>query len=378
MANTTIISKLSNDNILVNANGNEFTIDPTYTVHKDVNLDIVFVRDSSGVDKNQFRVVDIEKVIRKDLTEILIADINTLFTELITFFFFKLAGGGGGTSPNLSHLGNFTNYTDLITQFPTSTVGDLAYVENSQGIQWLPGSFGGTFYSKGTYLWNGAIWDSAVDEIADAIENMTLSAVLDKGNTANSGQHIILKDTGKIKIETGSGPFSTRLEMGVEGNDVVLRAPNSGASGDDILIDVPNIGNWVKFRSGIFSGDAGFQAIGNAITTFISKLTGIDRTITFQDKDYTVAGLNDILKQKVGKALNVDFIGNPKKAVIGFTTPFSDANYSPQLICETINNRSFSPVVESITANSFVINMDVNNINNLVSVRFTATKFGEN
>lgn len=84
----------------------------------------------------------------------------------------RLSSGVVDSSPNLHHLGNFINYTDLITQYPISNIGDLAYVENSQGTAWLPGSWGGTFYSEGTYLWNGSVWDSAVDEIAKAIQDL--------------------------------------------------------------------------------------------------------------------------------------------------------------------------------------------------------------
>lgn len=57
-----------------------------------------------------------------------------------------------------------------MTQYPTAGTGDLAYIENSQGFPWLPGPILGTFYSKGVYLYNGAFWDSSVDEIAAQLE----------------------------------------------------------------------------------------------------------------------------------------------------------------------------------------------------------------
>jgi hypothetical protein len=82
------------------------------------------------------------------------------------------------------------------------------------------------------------------------------------------------------------------------------------------------------------------------------------------------------LEQRAGTVLNAAFTGNPKKATVTFTTPFADANYSPALSCSTINGAQFAPIIESITASSFVINVGVNNINNLTAVYWTATKHG--
>lgn len=77
-------------------------------------------------------------------------------------------GTGGGSGQG--YIGVFANYTALTTAYPTAPLYSLAYVENSQGTAWLPFSWGGTFYSKGTYVWNGSEWDSSVDDIANALE----------------------------------------------------------------------------------------------------------------------------------------------------------------------------------------------------------------
>ena len=34
--------------------------------------------------------------------------------------------------------------------------GDLAYIKNSLGSMWLPGTLGGTYYPKGIYIYDGA------------------------------------------------------------------------------------------------------------------------------------------------------------------------------------------------------------------------------
>jgi hypothetical protein len=83
------------------------------------------------------------------------------------------------------------------------------------------------------------------------------------------------------------------------------------------------------------------------------------------------------LEEKAGVTLAAAFAGNPKKATVTFSTAFSDTNYTPNIVCETTANTTFSPCVESITAASFVINMGANNIAGLTAVRWHATAHGE-
>jgi hypothetical protein len=47
-------------------------------------------------------------------------------------------------------------YADL--PLPNTVPGQKYGVINSQGTSWLPGSLGGTYYSKGYYYSNGTIW----------------------------------------------------------------------------------------------------------------------------------------------------------------------------------------------------------------------------
>jgi len=78
------------------------------------------------------------------------------------------SGGGSGTG----YIGVFANYTALITAYPTAPILSLAYVQNSQGTAWLPGGMGGTFYSKGTYLFDGVNWVSSVDDISKELQDL--------------------------------------------------------------------------------------------------------------------------------------------------------------------------------------------------------------
>ncbi len=48
--------------------------------------------------------------------------------------------------------------------------GTLSYVYESEGTSWLPNSLGGTYYPAGFYTWNGSIWVSDRNAIANQIE----------------------------------------------------------------------------------------------------------------------------------------------------------------------------------------------------------------
>lgn len=54
---------------------------------------------------------------------------------------------------------NVTNYDQLIAEYPANEYnGDFAYVQESEGTPWLPGSLGGTYYPNGLYWSNGTSW----------------------------------------------------------------------------------------------------------------------------------------------------------------------------------------------------------------------------
>lgn len=54
--------------------------------------------------------------------------------------------------------------------YPGINVGELAYVNQSQGTQWLPGTLGGTYYPQGWYLWTGSEWVSDRNSIVNQLQ----------------------------------------------------------------------------------------------------------------------------------------------------------------------------------------------------------------
>jgi len=66
---------------------------------------------------------------------------------------------GGGTSSPQPFAFTADNYTDL-QSITGMTDGDLAYVVNAEGTQWLPGTMGGTYYPNGIYVYATGTWTS--------------------------------------------------------------------------------------------------------------------------------------------------------------------------------------------------------------------------
>ncbi|MGR3177846.1 MAG: hypothetical protein ACUZ8E_07290 [Candidatus Anammoxibacter sp.] len=111
MANTITITKTAKGVILVNNDGDEYTLLPDYRIRKK-NGNVEILNDLGGM-IDTFTPNDVEKVILSDGSEIVINDIDTLFTQLMTNFFFKLTGSGDGIefiSDANSSLGQDGNY----------------------------------------------------------------------------------------------------------------------------------------------------------------------------------------------------------------------------------------------------------------------------
>ena len=94
------------------------------------------------------------------------SDLDTLILYLNPLVF---ASDGGGIPINQQA----DNYSALIAG---TEIGDISYVENSQGAAWLPGTLGGNYYPAGWYVWDGSVWVSDRNAIANEINNLLLSA----------------------------------------------------------------------------------------------------------------------------------------------------------------------------------------------------------
>lgn len=94
-----------------------------------------------------------------DVTQTSVGD---CFENIVAALFTTETGG-------VSFTQQVNQYNDLVAGI---TVGDLAYVENSQGTAWLPFALGGTYYPAGVYRWDGVVWVSDRNAIANELSKL--------------------------------------------------------------------------------------------------------------------------------------------------------------------------------------------------------------
>ena len=74
----------------------------------------------------------------------------------------QIGGAGGGTTYQRA---------ETFSSLPSGlAVGDLAYINTSEGTAWLPGTMGGSYYPAGWYVWNGTVWNSDRNSIANQFQ----------------------------------------------------------------------------------------------------------------------------------------------------------------------------------------------------------------
>ena len=110
-------------------------------------------------------------------------DIEILYKYSYQGLPISLGGVGGGVSYKRA-----ASYSVLIDG---GAIGELAYVNTSQGTPWLPGTIGGQYFPSGWYLWNGTDWISDKNSIANQFEtninslNTKVNIVTGKGLSTN-------------------------------------------------------------------------------------------------------------------------------------------------------------------------------------------------
>lgn len=126
--------------------------------------------------------------------------------------------GGGGTSSPQPFAFTADNYTDLLN-LSGMTDGDLAYVVNSEGTAWLPGTIGGSYYPNGIYIYATGTWTSDRNAIA-----LQLSIISETYEVYQVGSNNITNTPTAVDFNTerASSSFFTLLAGGVIRVDKVI------------------------------------------------------------------------------------------------------------------------------------------------------------
>ena len=180
-----IKQSLVNSNTMFNLNGLDYKkgIWETFYLNKEINpttLDVNLNKISIGVrsqtDQTNVLQHPVEIVGWLDGTNTPYNNLDTLTSDLSDLLGFD---NGGGVGSAITVTQQVVNYAALIDG---DNVGELAYAENSQGTSWLPSSMGGIYYPSGFYLWDGVIWVSDRNAIANQLEQ----TIINLNNKVNS------------------------------------------------------------------------------------------------------------------------------------------------------------------------------------------------
>ena len=134
-----------------------------------------------------------------------------------------------------------------------------------------------------------------------------------------------------------------------------------------------DIANWVVF-GGVGAADTNDQEIvldGDNVTLRLRK--GTIGGVPIPDST-VVLPFSTPAPTKSGFIVPGGFTGSPAKAAVIFATPFADALYTPSVTMLSPDN--YSPTVESITPNGFVINLNSKS-SPTMNVDWTAIKHGQ-
>lgn len=228
-------------------------------------------------------------------------DIGVLYKYNYEELPISLGGAGGGTS--------YQRAETFSTLVDGSSIGDLAYVNTSEGTVWLPGTFGGSYYASGWYLWNGSLWISDRNSIANQFET-----------NINSLNTKVDKVSGK---ELSSNDLTNALKTQYDSNTSWINT-----NGDN-LIDhknsVSNPHNVTKSQVGLGSVDntsdlnkplssATILALNSKVNTAIgerlinaSEIIKLSNTVGINTGDFLLS--DDLIIQTASKQ-NTTFINN--------------------------------------------------------------------
>ena len=108
-----------------------------------------------------------------------------------------------------------TNYSELLTKAPTPNINEIAYVYETQGIQYLPGSWGGDYYPQGSYIYNGSNWISDKNALNNQIQD-NIDTILTKLDDVIAGTNITIDKTDPlnpiINASGGSAKFKRSFD----------------------------------------------------------------------------------------------------------------------------------------------------------------------
>ena len=112
------------------------------------------------------------------------------------------------------------NYSSLTNG---SVNGELAYCNQAEGTQWLPGTIGGSYYPAGWYLWNGTIWTSDRNNIVNQLQ-LNVDGLGGKSNVGHT--HVKANITDFSDSDYASEEQGVLADAAIQPNDNISELIN--------------------------------------------------------------------------------------------------------------------------------------------------------
>lgn len=158
--------------------------------------------------------------------------------------------------------------------------GGLAFVEASQGTQWLPYTVGGTYYPKGWYVWDSGQWISSKSNIAETLDAIGSGG----GGSGFSGDYNDLTNKPTIPVDTNLS----------DGDIAALGYIKTFTDNDTQLsdADIAALG-YIKTFTDTQLSDADITALGYVKTDNNTQLSDAEITALGYIKTFTNTQLSD-------------------------------------------------------------------------------------
>tara|TARA_R110002074_G_scaffold342272_1_gene512817 strand:- start:308 stop:1498 length:1191 start_codon:yes stop_codon:yes gene_type:complete len=261
----------------------------------------------------------------------------------------SMSGGTGTSSSVGQRAANFSSLTS------GSTIGELAYCNQSEGTQWLPSTLGGTYKPKGWYLWTGTEWISDRENLVNQLQ-LNVNGL---GGKANVGDIRTDVQINALIDANTNGYVTTDNNTQLSDSDITafgyVKTDNDTQLTDS---DISALG-YVKTDNNTQLSDADITALGyvkggteisffqvqddgttgQSTTTNYATVVGIWDTPSLTDADFTFNSTTGQLL--VSKAGNIEFdckivsynVGNTRHELYielqkNGTTIVADAQYA--------------------------------------------------
>ncbi len=208
------------------------------------------------------------------------ASLSALISDLETFFFTV------EQSAPFNFQGEYTNYSALIAAMPAGTAGRYAYVLNSQGSKWLPGSLGGSYYGAGWYYDTGSSWANKNDDIFNGLQQTILSnrIIVNQSNVSTTLGGII--DSTKQYYVDGS----------VDMSGVTITVPSTGIFLKGFNLDLSELtcsDNSYTMLTGATAGNVFMQDLSLQVTGTGSQVFNLTNGSGFSAVEFVRVNFNN-------------------------------------------------------------------------------------